>query len=351
MSADGSSHARSPEREELITVVVTAHRRQEYLPGALRSVVGQNLPRSRFEVILVRDFEDPEIERYCRQEGIREIPLDAPIGPVFAAALREAKGRIVTFLDDDDLWVPDRLGHLADTFGRYPSVGYYHNQSQVIDSRGRPVAYRRNVDISHRASTNRTRHFDHLEREHRLQELLDASAEFNHSSIAIRRDLVLPHLADLEQISGGADTFLFFVACLSGVEIYSAPDRLTLYRLSPSNISWHSTAAGRAEPIVRQLKTVRVLLQLARARNDVLAATVANHLRLIEAEDEALLAIFDSRTSRRGMAERLVRVLRLRGARNSLWSRVLALGSTAALVSPGAARWLYFLWDRSTRPR
>lgn len=342
--------SRADAGEKTITVIVTAHSRDEYLMGALESVVHQSLPRSQFEVILVRNFVGTGISGFCAQQGIRELQVDAPIGPVMSSALREARGRIITFLDDDDLWLPDRLQHVAELLERFPSIGYYHNQARVIDARGRPVAYRRNVDVSHRASTDRTLHFGRLEVDHRLEKLLDASAEFNASSIAVRRELALRHLSDLERLVGGVDSFLFFVACLSGMEVYSDSRPLTCYRLSDKNISWHSTATGRADPIARQLTTIRMLLRLAEAQHDGIGSAVADVLRLIAAEYETMLAVFGAHASRKLVLRRLARMLRVRGARNALKSRVLALGATAALLSPGAARWLYFLWDRRTRP-
>jgi cellulose synthase/poly-beta-1,6-N-acetylglucosamine synthase-like glycosyltransferase len=41
-----------------ISVIVTAYNRRKYLSFALRSLEAQTLPRDRFEVIVVKNFED-----------------------------------------------------------------------------------------------------------------------------------------------------------------------------------------------------------------------------------------------------------------------------------------------------
>jgi glycosyltransferase involved in cell wall biosynthesis len=40
-----------------ISVIVTAYNRRKYLPFALTSLEAQTLPRGRFEVIVVKNFE------------------------------------------------------------------------------------------------------------------------------------------------------------------------------------------------------------------------------------------------------------------------------------------------------
>ena len=41
-----------------ISVIVTAYNRRQYLPDALRSLEAQTLSKDKFEVIVVKNFED-----------------------------------------------------------------------------------------------------------------------------------------------------------------------------------------------------------------------------------------------------------------------------------------------------
>jgi glycosyltransferase involved in cell wall biosynthesis len=48
-------------------VVVLAHDRRQYLKGAVASIVGQDLERSEFEIIVVKNFLDPAIDEYLAE--------------------------------------------------------------------------------------------------------------------------------------------------------------------------------------------------------------------------------------------------------------------------------------------
>ena len=326
-----------------------AHNRRDYLLGALQSVIGQDLSRSHFEVILIKNFDDDQIDEYCSLNGIRTERLDAPIGAALTKGLSLARGQIVAFLDDDDVWLPTRLRALASCFGHFPSLVYYHNQMEVIDAAGRPISFRRSVDVSHRAIKESSLYVDHVAPEDGLREMLDASAEFNLSSIAVRRDVLLAYETELQHIVGGPDIFVFFIACLSGKALYSDPARLTHYRLSSTNITGPPTATGRAAEIRRQLATVRVLIAATRRIDNTRSSVVRSYLHLIESEYEAMLAVFDPLGSRRKAAEKTAEVLRIRHADNALRSRVVFLAGLAAVSSPRLASWLYFRWDRFNR--
>jgi len=45
-----------------ISVIVTAYKRRQYLYNALLSLKAQTLSRNKYEVIVVKDFEDPQID-------------------------------------------------------------------------------------------------------------------------------------------------------------------------------------------------------------------------------------------------------------------------------------------------
>ena len=340
-----------PRGAPLISVIITVHDRRRYIAEALRSVIAQDLPRSDFEVILVTNLEEESIDAFCTQHGIRQLKMDAAIGKAYFEATQEARGSVLAFLDDDDLWMPHRLLRIAEVFRLHPRVGYFHNQYDIINSSGQRTSFRRNVDASRHTLRSRVLHFDHLESGHRIRDLLRISAEFNHSSIAVRRDLLLPYLPELRTLVGGADSFLFFLACLSGFEVYCTPESLTEYRISPKNLSWGASAEARQDPIRRQLPTYRRLIEISNRKGTELATVVRQYLRLIEAENEALFEIFRTETNRRRLAEKLAAILRIRGANHVLRNRVLAFGALGLILSPQRTQGLYFRWNSLHRPR
>ncbi|MDX1621626.1 MAG: glycosyltransferase family 2 protein [Nitriliruptorales bacterium] len=92
----------------LFTIVLTTHNRQELLGQALESVFAQTV--ADFEVVVVDDASPTPI-RLPRDPRMRVFHRPVNVG---AAAGRNfgvgvARGRYITFLDDDDVLMPDRL--------------------------------------------------------------------------------------------------------------------------------------------------------------------------------------------------------------------------------------------------
>ena len=100
----------APRRE--VSVVIPTHDRSGLLQLALLSVLDQR--DVDLEVIVVDDGssdDTPQVVGRIDDSRVRLVRHDAPLG-VSAARNRgiaEARGRWVAFLDDDDIWAPDKL--------------------------------------------------------------------------------------------------------------------------------------------------------------------------------------------------------------------------------------------------
>ena len=94
--------------DPLFSVIVATYGRPGFLADALASVLGQTV--GDFEAVVVDDAS-PTPARYKGDPRVRVVRREENGGPAAArnTGLREARGRYVTFLDDDDLYTPDRL--------------------------------------------------------------------------------------------------------------------------------------------------------------------------------------------------------------------------------------------------
>ena len=94
--------------EPLFSVILPTFNRPDLLAEAVESVLAQTVPD--FELLVVDDGSDQSVS-LPNDERIRLITLGRNNGPAVArnAALRIARGRYLTFLDDDDLFTADRL--------------------------------------------------------------------------------------------------------------------------------------------------------------------------------------------------------------------------------------------------
>jgi len=95
-----------------VSVVVPTHNRARLLPLTLHTVLRQQ--EVALEVIVIDDGSSEDIGRTVRElddPRVRLLRHDTPQGVSVARnhGVAKAQGRWIAFLDDDDLWAPDKL--------------------------------------------------------------------------------------------------------------------------------------------------------------------------------------------------------------------------------------------------
>jgi glycosyltransferase involved in cell wall biosynthesis len=95
----------------LISVIITSYNRPHSLGNAIRSVQAQTI--NNVEIIVVDDHSTTDMAEVRKQfkNTIRFIRLDENKGACAArnTGIMVATGQYVAFLDDDDLWMPEKL--------------------------------------------------------------------------------------------------------------------------------------------------------------------------------------------------------------------------------------------------
>ena len=237
----------------LISVVVVAHDRSEFLDEALRSAANQTLDRNRYELILVKNFRDPNIDRLCDELNIDSVFTDAgPLSQKILEGVRRGRGEIFTFLDYDDRYVPSRLQCVTSEFQKDPSLGFMHNGLEFIDSEGRPIT--EGLKPSFRLMTRYRRRVvigDAAKRQHNPR-VGNARPGLNVGAMAVRRevlDLAKPYLA---RISLTVDSLLYYAGWTAPFTVLVDPRKLTQYRLHSSNVSV-ATGMSKGDALSRQV--------------------------------------------------------------------------------------------------
>ncbi len=118
----------------LVSVIIPTHNRAHCLPQALNSVYAQEGLGHDFdiEVIVVDDASsDATSEVISRYREVRCIRLPESRGAARAynAGLRASKGCYISFLDDDDVWLPHKLRVQVPLLKAHPDVGVVYGQS------------------------------------------------------------------------------------------------------------------------------------------------------------------------------------------------------------------------------
>jgi len=206
----------------LITVIITAYNRKEFLEDAIKSAINQTLPRKYYEIIVVKNFFDKKIDEIIPNNNIKSIFCDSPNqGEHLAAALKEANGNILSFLDDDDMFTKDKLEIVHSTFQREDIV-FHRNRRTLVNEKDRTIGEDRPYPPFEAKGSDPIS----------LRKLINRGMGVNSSTMSIRRRALDVIDVDRFRRMRLAVDSLYFVASLlqGGILVYD-PRPLTLYRV------------------------------------------------------------------------------------------------------------------------
>ena len=120
--------------EPLFTVVLPTRNRSAMLPTALKSLLWQTY--ADFECVVIDDGStDATPEFFKKFAGAPRFTWHRREGHGLATArnfaLTVARGKFVTFLDDDDIWPPQRLAKFRDAARERPNVGFWFSNAYL----------------------------------------------------------------------------------------------------------------------------------------------------------------------------------------------------------------------------
>ncbi len=212
----------------LISIVISAHDRKKYLKDALQSTLDQSFPRNNYEIIVVKNFIDEEIDKFIQENVILSVfTRDATLGQKMAAGIERSSGSIICFLDDDDKFVRDKLTYVYDAFTKINNLGYFHNASITIDETGRTLtkdfsAYPQKDIFINELST------------HEIKKARKYNGDWFMSCISVSRELAQRSIPILKEQKASFDKLLFYNAILTDMKMLVSSKKLTYYRLHPS---------------------------------------------------------------------------------------------------------------------
>jgi glycosyltransferase involved in cell wall biosynthesis len=96
-----------------VSAIITAYNYGKYIERAIRSLIHQNFPKDRYEIIVVNDASTDStkeiLENY--KDEVRVINLEKNVGLAEARniGIKKAKGQFVVFIDADDYVHTDML--------------------------------------------------------------------------------------------------------------------------------------------------------------------------------------------------------------------------------------------------
>jgi glycosyltransferase involved in cell wall biosynthesis len=127
----------------IVSVIVPVYRGEQFVAAAIESVLEQTY-RS-FELVIVNDGSPDDSDRVIR----RFLPhpqikyIEQANGGVAAArntGLANANGTFVALLDQDDVWLPQKLDRQVAYLEAHPHIGLVHTRVECMDARGEPCS-------------------------------------------------------------------------------------------------------------------------------------------------------------------------------------------------------------------
>ncbi len=194
------------QKRTYISVIISDYNRKLYILNALKSVIHQSLSRENYEIILIKNFADSNIDDFASQNKVKSlISQDISLSGKIREALSYATGNVICFLDDDDKFYENKLEYVYNKFKTTKNLVYLHNNFSSIDDNNQPIKYK------------------------------NINPDFNISSISIRKDII--NVDTLTMVSKSIDTLMYMYARESGMKIEIDDTVLTYYRVTENSVT------------------------------------------------------------------------------------------------------------------
>lgn len=127
----------------LVSCLIATHDFAPYLARSIESVLAQEYPRERIQIVVVDDGSQDEtprvVEPYLdRVTYIRK--RNGGLRSTINRGLAEARGDLITFHSGDDIWLPGRLALQVEQLQARPEVGLVYADMRVIDEHDETLA-------------------------------------------------------------------------------------------------------------------------------------------------------------------------------------------------------------------
>lgn len=215
-----------------ISVIITAFNRKEFLEDAIDSVISQTLDKDQFEIKVITNFDNTELENKEKFHGITFLRIDEQgIGKMILKAVNISRGEIISFLDDDDLFFHDKLQVVYNLFKTHKDIVYFRhnfkeffNDSNFVES-----------DFFHQNTLNIQIYKMKVKSKSDIAKAVRLGAPLNMSTISISKNILINYSNAWCMLTTAPDFMAFFSAvCDEGKYLSISEEVLSFYRIHNS---------------------------------------------------------------------------------------------------------------------
>lgn len=318
-----------------VTALIDTYNQERFIEEAMVSVLGQDLPRSEMEILVVDDGSTDQTADILRKFEPEVRVLHKANGgqaSAFNAGIPQARGEVVAFLDGDDWWAQGKLTAIAEAFAANPDVGLIgHGITEV-----RPEGQRR-TELPREATRFLISSAEDAKKFRMLRGFLGTSR------MACRREVLARVGCVPEALIFEADEYLFTLASIFA-DVMILRGAFTFYRVHGENLFQLSKGGPKAAR--RKQDVLTALAQSLREglkRNGVDDDIARTILEGLEIEADLLRLSIDGGFPWETVSTEL-RTMRAFHSDASFWQRsMFCVRLIPALVLPAAA---YYSWRR-----
>lgn len=267
------SHIKAKEKinnTKIISVIITAYNRKQFLKYAVESVLNQNFRKQDYEIIVIKNFVT-EFDEQWKSKGIKLIyKKEGSMGEFLTLGILHSKGKIIAFLDDDDTFEREKLKTIVNIFSRYPNLVYYHNDYTAI--------YENKINFNMPHIDKIT--FIYNSSKKSIYRFILLGYYFNLSCLSIKRQLAIENINYIKKIIDDPDDAFGYFALSSEGKILCDNLRLTNYRIHENNTS-RLNQLGNNTHYKREYKMYHYILKNFLLRKRMKIPLKALHSRVI----------------------------------------------------------------------
>lgn len=207
-------------RMPLVSVVMTVYNGAQYLREALQSVFMQTY--QNFEIIIVVEYgtndQTTDILKSIKDSRLKVIFNEKKLGISHSLniGLKAAQGKYIARLDDDDIWIKNKLERQVTLLEKHPDLGMCGSNAYIIDDKDKIV----NVKV-------------YPDKSQVLKMSLYIANCFVSSAVVMRNSIIKKH--GLRYSGNVCEDYWLWIKISMYSEVSSLPDFLVGYRVFEGN--------------------------------------------------------------------------------------------------------------------
>lgn len=118
----------------LVSVLIDTYNYGRFIEEAVESALAQEFPKEQREILVVDDGSTDDTAERLKRYGdtIRYLrKTNGGQASAFNFGFGEARGKIVATLDADDVWLPQKLRRVCETFEKNPEAGMVYHRTHM----------------------------------------------------------------------------------------------------------------------------------------------------------------------------------------------------------------------------